>query len=82
MLRAARHIHRARAVAVGVKQRYRGQGLEVLFYVDLLRTLHHRGYTEIDISWVLEDNRAANRVISTLGATKTKTHRIYHQHLT
>ncbi len=77
MLRAARTIRRARAVAVGVKERYRGRGLEVLFYVDLLRAAHQRGYTEIDISWILEDNHAANRAVAALGATRTKTHRIY-----
>lgn len=82
MLRTARSISRMRWVALGVTEEHRGCGLWMVLYVDILRAGHSLGYSQQEISWTLEDNRAVNRAIEAVDGVRTKTHRIYQRDLT
>ncbi|MFI7632956.1 hypothetical protein [Nonomuraea sp. NPDC049400] len=81
LARAARRIDRARCVLLGVVAEFRGRGIEAV----LMRRLHEAGVTRsyrgIELSWCLEDNHAILRTITAVGATHTKTYRIYQRSL-
>ncbi|MCP2261479.1 hypothetical protein LX15_005205 [Streptoalloteichus tenebrarius] len=79
--RAARRVRRVRILALGVREGYRGRGVDVALTVGMVRAARRLGYTDGEVSWTLEDNRAANRVAEYLGATRSRTYRIYQRPL-
>jgi GNAT superfamily N-acetyltransferase len=83
-IRIARQLRRvttARALAIGVLQEHRGQGIDVLMRVEALREARARGFLTLESSWTLEDNEPANIGTAALGAVRSSTHRIYQLHL-
>jgi GNAT superfamily N-acetyltransferase len=79
--RATRVVNRWRAVAFGVRDGFRGRGLEALLLAELWRSAHRLGCAGWEASWTLQDNHAMNRVMEVVGATRAKTYRIYRRPL-
>lgn len=77
ILWAARHIHRARILVLGLVQEYRHTGIDVIMYRDLYRHGVKKGYSWGEFSWVLEDNWAIRKPLENFGAKPYKTYRIY-----
>ncbi|MFF3349392.1 GNAT family N-acetyltransferase [Streptomyces sp. NPDC002779] len=75
--RAGRRITRIRAIATGIKKEHRARGLVAALLTQAQRTAFRLGYTEIEYSWILEDNRDANGVPRALGGAHFRTHRLY-----
>ncbi|MGV9878856.1 N-acetyltransferase family protein [Streptomyces sp. NPDC003006] len=75
--RALRTVDRARLVALGIKQEYRGSGMAYALLTESLRAAYRLGYTERELSWVLEDNRASNGAARAVGGVHFRTHRLY-----
>jgi hypothetical protein len=75
--RGSRAIDRGRLMALGVPENSRVTGAALALLTDALDNARHRNWTEVDISWVLEDNQAANRPLAAAGATIHKRHRLY-----
>lgn len=72
-----RAITRGRVMALGVREGSRAQGATFVLVADAVASALTRGWNEVDVSWVLEDNQAANKLMAALGATVHKRHRLY-----
>lgn len=76
-----------RVPLMGVRRKYRnhplmGAGLAMMA-IDTLRQNGKRlGKTSAELGWILEDNKATNNIIRTVGGVHYKTHRIYQKALT
>ena len=72
-----RKINRIRIITMGVKEEYRGAGIDLLFYHKIATTSPSIGYPTGELGWVLEDNRLMNRAAKQMGAHITKRYRIF-----
>ncbi len=70
-----------RVWALGVLEEYRGTGVDALLYYEMLRRGLPRGYTDIEMSWILENNDMMNRSIEMMGGRIYKTFRVYEKAL-
>ncbi|NUZ05227.1 dATP pyrophosphohydrolase [Piscinibacter koreensis] len=75
----------ARVPLMGVRRSFDGGlvgGLVPFLIIDeLAKGLRARGAREIELSWILEDNRPMRNVIESLGAVAYKTYRVYEKAL-
>jgi GNAT superfamily N-acetyltransferase len=67
----------ARVLTLGVKESYRGKGLESAMLIEGLRVGCDAGFIEAEASWILEENVMMCRVIEAIGGKVYKTYRIY-----
>jgi GNAT superfamily N-acetyltransferase len=74
-------IRKLRVLVLGVLEDYRDSGITAHLSSTLMRNALELGYTEAECSWIVEDNRAANRTLEFLGAERYKTYRIYERRL-
>ena len=72
-----RLIKSLRILALGVVEEYRSAGVAAAFYATLFRNAARLGYTDCEMSWILEDNVLMNRSLGVMGAKRYKTYRIY-----
>lgn len=72
-----RRIDRFRVMFFGIVPGYRGVGTDALLFSEAHRHALRRGYRGCDVSLLLEVNRAMIRSAEAIGATRTKTWRIY-----
>ncbi|MFF7212459.1 N-acetyltransferase [Streptomyces sp. NPDC008238] len=80
MLRVSRamgRITRVRGGTSGVRKEHRSRGLVAVLLADAQRAAFRLGYTETDLSWILEDNRGSNRHAQAMGGVHFRTHRLY-----
>ena len=68
---------RTRVLTLGVKNKYRGRGLESALLIEGLKVGFDAGFTESEASWILEDNVMMCRVLGSIGGRVYKTYRIY-----
>jgi len=72
-----RKITRVRIFALGVLEKYRGTGGDILLYYETAKAALEKGYSQAEMGWVLECNDLMNRVVVNLGGKKYKTYRFY-----
>ncbi len=68
---------RTRVITLGVKDKYRGKGLESAMLIEGLKVGIKAGVRESEASWILEDNVMMCRLLETIGGRVYKTYRIY-----
>jgi ribosomal protein S18 acetylase RimI-like enzyme len=68
---------RTRVVTLGVKNKYRGKGLESAMLIEGLRVGIAAGVRESEASWILEDNVLMCRMLDAIGGRVYKTYLIY-----
>lgn len=73
----AKKIRDARLLLFGIKKEYRQKGVDALLFTAGFKALKKIGYASVEFSWILEDNRAVQRIIEMIGGTPYKTFRIY-----
>jgi hypothetical protein len=79
-------VNSTRVPLMGVRKKYRnhplmGAGLAMMA-IDTLRENGKRlGKTSAELGWILEDNKATNNIIRTVGGVHYKTHRVYEKAL-
>jgi GNAT superfamily N-acetyltransferase len=66
LLRRQRSISRGRIFALGVLPTYRQRGVEAAFIVETFRSAIRKGYRELELSLVVENNTATHRSIEPL----------------
>ena len=75
----------ARVPLMGIRRSYSGGlvgGLAPFLIIDSLRkALRKQGVRQVELSWILEDNRPMRHMIESLGARPYKTYRIYEKRL-
>ncbi len=70
-----------RWLIMGVVEGYRGRGIDACFYVETARAALAKGYTQCEMSWILETNTMMNRILQRLGGRIYKVYRIYEKPL-
>jgi GNAT superfamily N-acetyltransferase len=68
---------RTRVLTLGVKEQYRGKGLETAMLIEGLKVGYQAGFARSEASWILEDNVMMCRIIEAIGGKAYKTYRIY-----
>jgi ribosomal protein S18 acetylase RimI-like enzyme len=72
---------RTRVLTLGVKEKYRGKGLESALLIEGLRVGFEAGVRESEASWILEDNVMMCRMLEAIGGRVYKRYRIYERDL-
>ncbi len=67
----------ARALLLGVTEEFRGSGLDILLFEQLIRHGRAAGYVRAEASWILEDNAAMLRPLERMGARVSKVYHMY-----
>ncbi len=82
-LRRRSLIDRGRLYLLGVLPEFRGPEWRIfsLLTHELYRRALHQKCHRIELGWILEDNKSANKAAAWLGAEHTKTYRIYEKNL-
>lgn len=76
-----KHLPRTRVLTLGVKEQYRGKGLETAMLIEGLDTGFNSGVRESEASWILEDNVMMCRMLEAIGGRVYKRYRIYEKQL-
>ena len=80
LLRALVHrrkISSMRVIILGLPEKWRGKGVDVLLYLGLFRNGTAAGMTSCEQSWILEDNQKMNQAIERLGGRMYRSYRLY-----
>lgn len=70
-----------RAWGMGVLEEYRRTGVDALIYYEMITSGLSRGYTNIEMGWVLANNDDMNRIVEMMGVEVYKTYRVYEKAL-
>ena len=76
-LPARNKIDSIRVLTLGIKEKYRRQGIDALLYYYSYVEGKKKGYRRAELSWILEDNTLMNRALENMGAKVYKRYRIY-----
>ena len=76
-----RSLDRGRLLMLGVKNRYRGKGLELALIKRVIENSRKLGWTGGELSWILEDNSKIINVMEAVGCRLYKKYRIYQRPL-
>jgi hypothetical protein len=77
LLTPKKRIDRVRVITMGIKKEYRTTGLAPLLYRQAYDRVVAKGYKEVEMSWVLEENLAMIKPLEMMGATAYKKYRLY-----
>ncbi len=72
-----RKIDYARTLLLGVLPEHRHKGVDVMMVLRTYKAAIRGGITAGECSWILDSNRAMNRILEKLGARVYRTYRIY-----
>ena len=85
LVRLRRGARTARVPLMGVRRSVAGGlvgGLAAFLVIDAMRNgLRAKGVQQVELSWILEDNRPMRHIIEALGAIPYKTYRVYEKTL-
>lgn len=81
LLMRRKSIQRIRTALMGVLPEYRGKGIDAVLHNQSIENGLIRNFHSSELSWVLENNTEMVRVAERLGASKSKTYRMYSQSL-
>jgi hypothetical protein len=85
LLRLRRGPKTARVPLMGVRRSYSGGlvgGLVPILIIESLRqAMHRNGVHDVEMSWILENNRPMRHMIESLGGRPYKTYRVYEKRL-
>jgi GNAT superfamily N-acetyltransferase len=74
-------INGVRVPLMGVKELYRGRGVDAVLYAHILRAITECGYFRSDSGWILETNETMVSIAKNFGSRIYKTHRLYEKAL-
>ncbi len=77
----ARKINMLRVLAMGVRKKFQGLGLDALFYYETYTRGRQAGFDRGEFSWILEDNFPMRNAMENWGARIYKTYRMYGKEL-
>lgn len=80
-----RHPRSARVPLMGVRKKFQhtrlGPGLAFLIIDAARAQLHRRGVTDVELSWILEDNAGMRSIIESIGGRAYKRYRVFERQL-
>jgi hypothetical protein len=74
-------IDSGRLILLGIKAKYRGQGIDSLLFLETHRAAVKQGWRSGEIGWTLEDNFKVNSAIKSMGGYQVATYRVYEKEL-
>jgi len=74
-------IRTLRLLTLGIKEKYRKMGIDVLLYWNSLNYALNKGYKWCEFSWILEDNTLTNRAAKMMGGMLYKKYRIFEKEI-
>ena len=77
LLYYAKRIHTVRVLTMGVVPEYQKRGIDVVFYYETFKRGTAKGFTEGELSWVLEANDMMVRAAENMGSKVYKKYRLY-----
>jgi len=80
-LLAQRKIPTLRVITLGIKREFRMRGIHSVMFASSLRAALKRGFTGVEVSWLLEENELIIRSVNIFGGRLYKTYRIYDREL-
>lgn len=80
-LRQRRRLDTVRIAIMGVKQRYRRLGIDLLLYIESWKRAPRVGVVRGEAAWILEDNQLMVRALEDVGAFPYKRYRLYQKAL-
>ncbi len=81
LLYYSRKIDLLRVLAMGVRKKFQGLGIDAIFYYETYARGTARGYRHGEFSWILEDNLPMRLAMEKWGARIYKTYRMYDKEL-
>jgi hypothetical protein len=76
-LRYIRNVKNVRAVSVGELKEFCGRNIALSLFVKSILEMQKRGYESMEYVWVLEENHASQRIVSSFGGRPFKRYRMY-----
>ncbi len=76
-LKVKKTIKAGRLILLGIKGKYRGQGIDSLLFLATHRAGAQQGWTSGEIGWTLEDNFKVNSAIKSMGGYQVAKYRVY-----
>jgi ribosomal protein S18 acetylase RimI-like enzyme len=76
-LKVRKVVKGGRLILLGIKAKYRGQGIDTLLFLATHRAAQRLGWTEGQIGWTLEDNHRVNAAVKSMGGYQIATYRVY-----
>jgi GNAT superfamily N-acetyltransferase len=70
-------INRIRVVLMGVLEKYRSKGIDLMFYKKIVDNSLRHDYYRAELSWILENNLMMNRVLQHINARRSKVYAIF-----
>ncbi len=80
-LLAQRKIRTLRVITLGIKRDWRMRGIHSVMFAAGLRAALKRGFTGVEVSWLLEENEMVIRTVKLWGGRLYKTYRMYEREL-
>jgi GNAT superfamily N-acetyltransferase len=81
LLTGRHRVTRYRTMMMGVRPQFRQLGLPLIFINRCRQELLRRKFTEVEFSWVLEENRMTRRLVERIGAKTVQTLRVFEKTL-
>ena len=81
LLRGLKKINQIRVILMGVLKKYRHKGIDLLFYIKTVENAVRQNYFRAEMSWILEDNIAMNRVLEHIHARNYRTYALFEKDL-
>jgi len=77
LLFGRKNIKTVRVLLMGVRKKYRKLGLDFLMYQSVFEDGYEEGYRNVEMSWILDDNKNMNSTLQKIGADLYKKYVIY-----
>ncbi len=74
-------LDRVRVLLMGVKDRYRGRGLELVLIHHFIKNSTSRGYSTAELSWILETNQNMINVLKRMKSREVRRYNVYEKPL-
>ena len=74
-------VNSGRLILLGIKAKFRGQGIDSLLFLATHRAAVKQGWRSGEIGWTLEDNFKVNSAIKSMGGYQVATYRVYDREL-
>jgi GNAT superfamily N-acetyltransferase len=81
LIRDRRNVTKARILAMGIADQFKGRGLDVFLYHAITKNGPAIGMHQAELGWVLETNTAMNNTLKRVGCRISRTYRVYEMRL-
>lgn len=77
LLFGKKKIQGVRVYTLGLIEKYQRLGIGSIFYSEITRRIIDKGYSKVEMSWIMEDNLLMNKSAEMMGGEIYKTYRLY-----